>query len=97
MRRFFAIVLFAIAWVCAVPALAQEAGEQSRVFRVEGMTCALCSKAIDKAVRSVEGVRSVEIDREAEKVTVVADAAVAPDRLETAIEAAGAFEAELVQ
>jgi copper chaperone CopZ len=97
MRRFFAIVLFAIAWVFAVPALAQEAGEQSRVFRVEGMTCALCSNAIDKAVRGVQGVRSVAIDREGENVTIVADAAVAPDRLEQAIESAGAFEAELVQ
>ena len=61
------------------------------------MTCGLCAKSIDKALRGVDGVRSVEVDREADRVTVVADAKLPDDRLEQAIEAAGRYEAELVE
>jgi Cu+-exporting ATPase len=77
-------------------ALAQEAAERTSIFRVEGMTCALCGKAIDKSLRQVEGVRRVAIDQEAERVTIVADAAVPTERLEQGIESAGSYKAELL-
>lgn len=97
MERLLAIALLGAALLGGVPILAQEAGERTSLFHVEGMTCALCSKAIDKALRDVEGVRSVKVDRQAAQVTVVADAALAPDRLEQSIESAGPYQAELVR
>jgi mercuric ion binding protein len=78
-------------------AQAEDAESRTAVFHVEGMTCGLCAKSIDKALRGVDGVRSVEVDREAERVTVVADATLPDDRLEQAIEAAGRYEAERVE
>ena len=97
MKQLLAIALLAASSIGAVPALAQGGAERTSVFQVEGMTCALCSKAIDKALRGVGGVRSVEVDRRAAQVTVVAEAALASDRLEQAIESAGRFQAELVR
>jgi Cu+-exporting ATPase len=70
---------------------------RTSVFRVEGMTCALCAKAIEKTLREIEGVRSVQVDREAEEVAVVAEGDLAFDRIEQAIERAGPYQAELVQ
>ncbi len=61
------------------------------------MTFGLCAKSIDKALRGLDGVRSVEIDREAERVAVVADTSLATDRLEATIESAGRYEAELLE
>lgn len=82
--------------VAGVPALADTARDRTSVFRVEGMTCALCGKVIDKTLRQVEGVRSVTVDQKAERVTVVAGAAIPTERLEQGIESAGSYEAELV-
>jgi copper chaperone CopZ len=87
-------LLAALSW--SASAAAQESAGRTSVFRVEGMTCALCGKAIDKALREVEGVRRVAVDVKAERVTIVADAAVPKERLEQGIESAGSYEAELV-
>lgn len=95
-RSLATLSLLAILAVSA-PALADPAADRTSVFRVEGMTCGLCAKAIDKALREVEGVRSVQVDREADEVAVVADGDLASDRLEQAIEAAGPYRAELVR
>jgi copper chaperone CopZ len=97
MGRILAIMLFVASCICTVPTLAQDTTPKARVFQVEGMTCPLCSKVIEKTLRGVEGVESVQIDPKAETVTIVADAALSPERLEKAIESAGAFEAKLVQ
>ncbi len=97
MERLLAVVLLVASLLGGVPALAQGEAQRTTVFRVEGMTCALCSKAIDKALRDVEGVRKVRVDRKAERVTVVAGAALAPEHLEQAIESAGNFRAELAR
>ncbi len=96
MRRAL-IVLSLLATVSlSTPALAQEAAERTSIFRVEGMTCALCGKAIEKTLRQVQGVRSVAVDQKAERVTIVAAAAVSRERLEQGIESAGSYHAELV-
>lgn len=94
MRRLL-IALSMTAWLGAgIPAGAD--AERTSVFRVEGMTYALCAKAIEKALRGVAGVRSVAVDPEAERVTVVADSALSPERIEQAIESAGSYTAERV-
>jgi copper chaperone CopZ len=94
MNWLLAIALLVASLLGGVASLAQDGAQRTSVFRVEGMTCALCSKAIDKALRDVGGVRSVQVDRKAEQVTVVADAALTPDRLEQSIEGAGPYRAE---
>ena len=97
MTRVLAILSVATVVLIGGPATAGEGGDQTSVFRVEGMTCGLCAKAIDKAVQGVDGVRSVEIDQQAERVAIVANASLPAQRLEEAIESAGRYEAELVE
>ena len=39
-------------------------------FKVEGLTCSGCAKAVENAVSAVEGVEKASIDFEAKKLTV---------------------------
>lgn len=78
-------------------ALATDAADRTIVFHVEGMTCALCGKAIKKTLITVEGVRNVVVDRKAERVTVESAADVKPESLEQAIESSGSYRAEVIQ
>lgn len=96
MRRALVVLSLLATFSWSAPVPAQEAADRTSIFRVEGMTCALCGKAIDKALRHVEGVRSVAVDQQAERVTIVAAAAVSPERLAQGIESAGSYHAELV-
>ncbi len=77
--------------------LAAEDATATREFHVSGMTCGLCARAIEKGLREVDGVREVEVDRDAERVRVVASRGVTAATLEAAIEGAGAYEAEPVE
>lgn len=52
-----------------------QGGDRTQVFAVEGMTCATCPIAVKQAMASVDGVRSVSVDFEAKRATVVFDAA----------------------
>jgi len=74
-------------------AAADPESDQTRTYKVEGMTCALCPKAIQKSLGQVEGVKSVDIDRAAERVTITFASTVEGDTLEAAIESAGGFTA----
>ena len=96
MFRMLSILTLAVALFVGVNAPAGDGAERTAVFHVKGMTCGLCAKSIDKALRGVDGVRSVEVDRKAERVAVVADTSLATDRLEATIESAGSYEAELL-
>lgn len=50
---------------------------QTKVFRVEQMTCATCPIAVKAAMGAVKGVTSVEVDFNAKTATVTFDPAVA--------------------
>ncbi|MEE8508647.1 MAG: heavy metal-associated domain-containing protein [Myxococcota bacterium] len=97
MTRLLAILSLSGVLLGGAAALAQSGTDRTAVFQVEGMTCGLCAKAIEKALRDVEGVRQVDVDRKTERVTVVADTGLTFDRLEQAIESAGSYEAELLE
>ncbi len=56
----------------------------------------MCEKAVRAAVKEVDGVEDVRIDREAERVWVDCTAAVSTEALIAAIESAGTFQAEVV-
>lgn len=94
MTRLLTMLSLLAILAAGVPALADPARDRTSVFRVEGMTCALCGKAIEKTLRQIEGIRSVTVDQKAERVTVVADAIVSTERIEQSIESAGSYEAE---
>ncbi len=97
MTRLLAILSLVGFLLAGVPALAEGEADRTSVFHVTGMTCGLCPRAIDKSLYDVEGVRSVEVDRKAERVTVVADATLTTDGLKQTIESAGHFQAELLE
>ncbi len=94
MTRRIASVALALTLLWAAPAFAEQGSAETQVFAVEGMTCALCGKAISKSLRGVEGVREVRVDQDAEQVTVVCSPEVAADSLVMAIESAGSFTAK---
>jgi mercuric ion binding protein len=79
MKTILALALFgltAVAPITAVPAVAQTvAAEQTVTFTVENMTCALCPVTVKRAMEGVEGVRTVEIDFDARRATILFDTA----------------------
>ncbi len=97
MTRRLASVALALAVLWAAPAFSEQGATETQVFAVEGMTCALCGKAISKSLRGVEGVREVRVDQDAEWVTVVASPEVASESLLAAIESAGSYTAAPVE
>ena len=46
----------------------------SQTITVEGMSCEHCEQTVEDALEGVEGVQSVDVDREAERATVEGDA-----------------------
>ncbi len=97
MTRRLASIALALALLWAAPAFSEPDTTQTQVFAVEGMTCAMCGKAISKSLRGVEGVREVRVDQEAERVTVVASPGIGTASLVAAIESAGSYKAAQVE
>ena len=64
MFRILSVLTLAMVLFAGGNAFAADGAERTAVFRVEGMTCGLCAKSIDKALHGLDGVRSVEIDQE---------------------------------
>jgi len=58
-----------------------------RTYRVDGMTCEHCERAVQASVGAVGGVRLIEVDLEHKMVRVDGDAA--DDAIRAAIVAAG--------
>ena len=78
MKKILALALFSLTATvpfAAIPAAAQSvaAEQQTVTFIVDNMTCALCPVTVKRAMESVEGVRTVEIDFDARTATVVFD------------------------
>ena len=53
-----------------------EATQATAKFSIENMTCATCPISVRKAMKRVDGVKSVEVDFETKIATVVYDPAV---------------------
>jgi copper chaperone len=58
-------------------------------FRVSGMTCEHCVKAVTDEVRRIEGVTSVDVDLPTGTVAVAADGPVDHDAFAAAVDEAG--------
>ncbi|MCI6207506.1 MAG: copper ion binding protein [Corynebacterium glucuronolyticum] len=57
-------------------------------YKVEGMTCGHCKKAVEEEVGAIDGVTAVEANVEAKNVTVTGDN-VSEDAVAAAVEEAG--------
>jgi periplasmic mercuric ion binding protein len=55
------------------PASQVSANEQTQLFKVEKMTCAACPITVKKAIKRVDGVKSVSVDFDAKTAVVVFD------------------------
>ena len=58
-------------------------------FRVTGMSCGHCQRAVSEEIGRVPGVRSVTVDPSTGTVTVAVDSAVDRADIAAAVEAAG--------
>ena len=99
MTRRIASIALALVFLWVAPAFSEQdaTATQTQVFAVEGMTCAMCGKAISKSLRGVEGVREVRVDEDADRVTVVCSPEIDTASLMAAIEAAGSYRATPVE
>ncbi|ADB59042.1 Heavy metal transport/detoxification protein [Haloterrigena turkmenica DSM 5511] len=59
----------------------------SQTITVEGMSCEHCEQTVEDALEGVEGVQSVNVDREAARATVEGDTD--PQALVEAVDEAG--------
>ena len=61
----------------------------TKTIFIEGMSCGHCSKRVEEALKSVNGVKSVYVFLEEKKAEVVIKENVSDDALKTAVEDAG--------
>jgi len=43
---------------------------KSKTYKIEGMTCAACSRAVERAFRKVEGAEEVSVNLATEKMNI---------------------------
>ncbi len=92
-KRTVGSVVLMLGLMISAPGFAEGEAARTRVFAVEGMTSALCGKAIEKSLRGIEGVRDVRVDQKAQRVIVATTPEVGTAPLVTAIESAGSYTA----
>jgi copper chaperone len=52
-------------------------GQTETIIKIEGMTCAHCKMAVEKALKAVIGVTDVRVDLEKKEAVVAGSAAIA--------------------
>lgn len=66
-------------------------------LKVDGMTCSHCDQAISRAIRSLDGIQSVEVDRKSGMVIVAFnDSLASPAQINAAIEDLGIYGAQIL-
>ena len=68
---------------------AADAADVQRTLALSGLTCTACSAAVTKALKQVEGVRTVSVSEDQRQAVVLVDEAVAPGALVSAVARAG--------
>lgn len=61
----------------------------TRIYEVRGMTCDHCKQAVAEAAKSVDGVRDVQVDLKAGKISVTFTRTVQDEAIKEAINEAG--------
>ncbi|MBI5504049.1 MAG: heavy-metal-associated domain-containing protein, partial [Deltaproteobacteria bacterium] len=65
------------------------AGDATTILGIDGMHCALCAPAVTKALKQIDGVKSVDVSVGEGTAVVVADNAVKSESLIAAVAKAG--------
>lgn len=78
------LVTLGVLWPLAV-----SAAEATTTLVIHGMHCALCAPAITKALKRVDGVKTVEVSVADERAVVVADESVTAEALIAAVGTVG--------
>ncbi len=63
--------------------------KQTLILKIEGMHCAHCQAAVEKALKAVKGVKSVAVNLQDKTATVTAGTKVTAQALSTAVADAG--------
>lgn len=74
-----------------------QSAELTQTFAVEKMTCALCPVTVKKAIESVNGVTSVDVDLESKTATVTFDDEVATSDAVAGASTNAGYPAKLIQ
>lgn len=61
----------------------------TKTIYIEGMSCGHCSKRVEEALKSVKGVKSVEVNLEAKNAVVALKNDIENELLKTAVEDIG--------
>jgi Cu+-exporting ATPase len=67
----------------------EQSQDEELGFHIDGMTCASCVSRVEKAIRSVPGIRSATLNLATEKATVVAGGATEVQAIVAAVKTAG--------
>ncbi len=65
------------------------AGDAATTLAIDGMHCALCAPAVTKALKQVDGVKTVDVSLADKRAVVVADDTVKPESLIAAVAKVG--------
>lgn len=72
-----------------------ERESREQLLRIEGMTCAGCAQAVERALSQVHGVKTASVNLLTEEARVKHTGLVSPEALVAAVEAAG-YKAALI-
>ncbi|MEV2236767.1 copper ion binding protein [Micromonospora sp. NPDC049891] len=61
----------------------------STTYQVQGMTCGHCVSAVSTEIGAIEGVKDVQVDLAAGRVTVTSDQPLSDDAVRAAVDEAG--------
>ncbi|MCX6092085.1 MAG: cation transporter, partial [Candidatus Bipolaricaulota bacterium] len=67
----------------------RETDDRRRALRIDGMHCASCAQAVERALRAVDGVASAHVDLVGERALIDAGRDVPDDALIAAVESVG--------
>jgi copper chaperone CopZ len=67
------------------------------IIKIEGMTCRLCSKAIEKSLLQVNGITEVQISHKTGTAEIIADVSVTDEEISNAVKEAGTYSVADIQ
>jgi mercuric ion binding protein len=66
-------------------------GQSNIIVEIKGMTCRLCSKAIEKSLLQVPGIQEAKATHKSGVAVIIADESVSNEEINEAVKKAGAY------
>lgn len=88
------IIAFLLLIVFPVHAMAEE---QKVEIEIKGMTCTLCSLAVKKSLKKIDGVKDIEVSFKDGKAWCITDDSITDEVLTKAVEKAGAYKVQSIR